>query len=85
VSGSHSAKYENNFWDMAPCSLVEKLTNVSDVVTASIVAIMEVVSNSETSVSYEIKRRNISEDSRFHSTKKPAKIENPVFNYECNI
>jgi hypothetical protein len=49
VSGTTLSPYEDaGFWDVAPCSLVE-ITDVSQVLTASIIRAMETVGTSETS------------------------------------
>jgi hypothetical protein len=69
ISGSHGGDYEDVFWVVAPCSLVE-FTDVSEVLAASIIRaiMMEAVSTSQTSVNfYQTTRRNNPEDSHLRS------------------
>jgi hypothetical protein len=56
------------FSDVAPCSLEETGRRFRVLITAIIRVIMEAVSTSETSVNfYRTTRRNIPEDSHFHT------------------
>jgi hypothetical protein len=61
------------FWVAAPCSLV-KFTDVSDVLAASIIALMmEATSTSETSENFYQTRCNKPEDSQLYTRRR----ENP--------
>jgi len=54
ISRSHCCEYEHVFWDVVPCSLVQK-TDVSDVLTAPHhfnVLVIKELSTSETSVNF---------------------------------
>jgi hypothetical protein len=54
------------FWDVAPCSLIQVYTDVSEV--QGIVLMMEAAITSETSVNfYKTTRRNMPEDSHLHT------------------
>jgi hypothetical protein len=59
-----------DFWDAAPCSLVE--TDVSEALAVSIIrAMMEAVRTSETSVNfYQSTRRNIPEEIHLHTRRR---------------
>jgi hypothetical protein len=63
------------FWDVAPCSLVET-DDVSEVITASIIALMmEAVNTSETSVNfYHTSRINGPEDGHLHTRRREHRI-----------
>jgi hypothetical protein len=57
-------------WDVAPCSLVE-VTDVSEVLAASIIRVMEAASTSENSVNfYQTTRHNIPEDCHLHTRRR---------------
>jgi hypothetical protein len=48
ISGSHGGEYEDVFWDVAPCSLVDVYRRFSG--TSIITLMMEAASTCETSV-----------------------------------
>jgi hypothetical protein len=71
ISGCHGGEYEDVYRDVAPCSLVKVLTKFQRHLlpqSSGRWVMMAAVSTSETSVNfYQTRRRNIPEDSHFHT------------------
>jgi hypothetical protein len=90
ILGSHGGEYESS--EMLLCVVSYKLTDVSDIRTASIIRafiialMMEAVSTSETSLNiYQTTRSNISEDSlRNPMLFIPASFTKNIYDYDAS-